>query len=155
MEIFFCKGKTLGAKIISEIDGGDCSHVAIASPEIGTGKIVAHSTARGVQIDHLKTFLSFYKVVRWYSIPINNEAHHLLELLESHANKPYDYLALMYLGLWKMGILRKKENIWQNRNFYICTEFASLAIFGKAISTYGLVELEAAIIERGYQPAYE
>lgn len=151
MNIIFCKGKNFLSNVIAQIDGGDCSHVAIGSEAIGNGSIIAHSTSRGVHIDHANTFLNHYEVVRTYKTAISDEETKFLNLIDTYANRPYDYLGLIYLGFYKMGILRKKENIWQNRNFYICTEFASMAIFDKTISTYGLIELEAALIEKGVQ----
>jgi hypothetical protein len=147
MKIFFCKGKKLTSKIIASVDGGDCSHVALTSPTICDGKIIAHSTHRGVQIDHLKTFEQQYNIKRTYELPIEEEDKWFLKLIEENANKPYDYFALAYLGLYQLGIIKKEENIWQNRNHFICTEFVSLMIFKKVDSISGLIGLENKIID--------
>lgn len=151
VQIIFCKGKNFLSNVIAQIDGGDSSHVAIASDMIGKGSIIAHSTSRGVHIDHANTFLNKYEFLRSYRLKVEDEENKFLSLLATYADRPYDYFGLLYLGFYKIGFLQRKENIWQNRNFYICTEFVSIAAFDKVISTYGLVELEAALIEMGVE----
>lgn len=147
MIVLFCKGKNIGSQLISSIDGGRYSHVAIASKYFGNGTIVAHSTHSGVELSHIKQFSKKYNVIKTYNVDVEgDEQSYFLGLLSLYIGLPYDWFALVYLGLWKLGFFSKnQENIWQNRNYFICTEFVSRAIVGKTISTVGLKDLELLV----------
>lgn len=155
MNVLFCKGKSWTANLIASIDGTDVSHVALASWKLMDRNLILHSTASGVNITTKKAFLKKYDIKRVYEIPVNDEFSEsfiLWKLIEQYEGAPYDYLALIYLGLFllckKLGIRLPAVNRWQNKNHYICTEFATLAIMGNTDSMASLKTLEKYILEK-------
>ncbi|MEY2859129.1 MAG: Permuted papain-like amidase enzyme YaeF/YiiX, family [Cyanobacteriota bacterium] len=149
MIVIFCKGKNIGSQLIASIDGGPYSHVAISSRYFGNCSVVAHSTHSGVELSHIKQFQKKYNVIKTYEVEVEgDEQSYFLGLLSLYIGISYDWFALIFLGLRKLGFFSKKqENIWQNRNYFICTEFVTRAILGKTNSSIGLVELEKLIKE--------
>jgi hypothetical protein len=155
MEVIFCKGKSWTADVIASIDDTDVSHVAFSSWRLLDRNLIFHSTSKGVNITTKKTFLKHYDIKRIYEIPVNDdftESFILWKMIEKYEGAPYDYLALIYLGLFllgkKLGIRLPAVNRWQNKNHYICTEFATLAIMGHTDSMTSLKTLEQYILEK-------
>ena len=155
VNVLFCKGKSWTANIIASIDDTDVSHVALSSWKLMDRNLILHSTGKGVNLTTKKAFLKKYDIKRIYEIPVNDEfseSYILWKLIEENEGKPYDYLALVYLGLFllgkKLGFGLPLENRWQNKSHYICTEFASLAIMGNTDSMASLKTLEKYILEK-------
>jgi len=155
MEVLFCRGKSWTANLIASIDDTDVSHVALASWRLLDRNLIFHSTSKGVNITTKKAFLKDYDIKRVYEIPVNDEFSEsfiLWKMIEKYEGAPYDYFALIYLGLFllgkKLGIRLPPVNRWQNKNHYICTEFATLAIMGDTDSMSSLKSLEKYILEK-------
>jgi len=155
MQVLFCKGKSWTANLIASIDDTDVSHVALTSWKLMDRNLVLHSTGKGVNITTKSTFLKHYDIKRVYEIPVNSEFSEsfiLWKMIEEYEGAPYDYFALIYLGLFllckKLGIGLPPVNRWQNKNHYICTEFATLAIMGNTNSMASLKTLEKYILEK-------
>jgi hypothetical protein len=155
MNVIFCKGKSWTANLIASIDDTDVSHVALASWKLMDRNLILHSTGKGVNITTKSTFLKHYDIKREYEIPVNDEFSEsfiLWKMIEKYEGAPYDYFALIYLGLFllgkKLGIRLPPVNRWQNKNHYICTEFATLAIMGNTNSMSSLKSLEKYILEK-------
>jgi hypothetical protein len=154
MDIYFCKGKSLMSKVIAALDDTDVSHVALSSPGVGGNNLMFHSVTSGVKICTRAAFNRKFDVKRVYRLESShkNEADLLWHLISNYEDRPYDFNGIAYLGLFLManrvGIKLPKKNIWQNRNYFICTEFVSLGIFGKPDSMLTLRSLETLIQEK-------
>lgn len=150
MFVLFAKAKkSWTADLIAAVCDTDVSHVALMSEGL-----VFHSTSAGVVMCSKRKFERLYDVKRAYNIPLYSPhygIHHLRKLFEKYEDCKYDYLAFAYLGLYlcckKLGLKLPAENRWQNRNHFICTEFASMAIMGHIDSMYTLKSLEEHIKE--------
>jgi hypothetical protein len=153
MDVIFALGKTFVSKVIAAIDDTDVSHVALSSAKVAGNTLVFHSVTSGVKISTRHGFKQKYDVKRIYRLgsSYENEEDLLWSLLSNNEDKPYDFLAGGYLALYlimrKMGIKLPDKNIWQNRNHFICTEFASAGIMGEVNSMVSLRTLEKYILE--------
>lgn len=154
MRVIFAKGRSWTADVIASVCDTDVSHVALMTDVAKNLSLVFHSTSAGVEICSYSKFKRLYIVRRSYEIPCNSaygSNYHLRKLFEKYEGCKYDYFAFAYLGLYlclkKLGIKLPAENRWQNRNHFICTEFASMAIMGHIDSMYTLKSLEEHIKE--------
>lgn len=159
MRVIFAKGKkSLTANLIASVCDTDVSHVALMSGYDKIESFVFHSTSEGVKVCSFNKFESLYDIKRIYEIPCYTphfNTYHLWKLFEKYEDCAYDYLAFIYLGLFlcfkKLGIKLPAENRWQNRNHFICTEFASAAIMGQTDSMQTLKTLEDYIKENAHE----
>jgi hypothetical protein len=156
MQIIFAKGHSMLSDLIADIDGGDCSHVALASNEVMNGYLILHATHRGVEVMGRNTFKKHYDIKRIYEVPMfavpDKESWWFKDLLVHNDSKKYDYLGLFWLGLYtllrRIGIKIKPQNLWQNKNHFVCLEFVTFAIWGVTDSTITLSELENRLKEK-------
>lgn len=158
MDVIFCKGRSLASHIIAAIDDTDVSHVALCSSSPSNNHLIFHSVSSGVRISSRAAFKRKYDIKRIYRLGSSwpNEDDILWSLVATYEDRKYDYLAIAYLGLFlslkKIGFNLPAKNIWNNRNYFICTEFVTLGIFGDTDSMLSLRTLEKHIQERS---AYE
>ena len=135
MQIIFAKGKTFASNIITSVEENDVSHVAISSKYFLNNEIVFHSSVQGVEIVTRNYFKKKHDIKRTYEINTNYDEEFLLKnMMGLYEGKPYDYLATLYIGIYlifkKAGLPLLARNLWNNRNHFMCLEFASVIIFG-------------------------
>jgi len=161
MDVIFCKGRGIASDIIAKVDDTDVSHVALCSSFRANQHIVFHSVSSGVKISSRSAFKKKYDIKRIYQLASTqtNEDDIIWSLLTMYEDRKYDYLALVYLGIFltlrKVGLELPAKNIWNNRNHFICTEFVTLGILGHADSMMSLRTLEKHIVEKmAYEKVY-
>jgi len=135
MQIIFAKGKTFASNIITSVEENDVSHVAISSKYFLNNQIVFHSSVQGVEIVTRNYFKKKHDIKRTYDINTDHDEELLLKnMMGLYEGKAYDYLATLYIGIYlllkKVGLQLLARNLWNNRNHFMCLEFASVIIFG-------------------------
>lgn len=105
----------------------DCSHFAILMDR----KIVFHSNFTGVHIEPLQSFLKMNQIIhrlQFNTLPTLPQEDELwLRLIDMNYGKPYDIGAMLFLGLNLIGnklmnLPLSKNNLWQTKEGFICTE---------------------------------
>lgn len=140
IEVLFTRSELIGSKWIRELTGEDVSHCAI----LYFDKVI-HSSYYGVKRVSYDEFSRHNDIVYRVELPIAPKT--IIETYEKLKNKPYDYGALLFLGLryiaMRCGIKMDYRNLWQDSGCFICSEFVSRAIIGEAdsmITPYQLYE---------------
>ena len=155
MLILMAMGKTAVSRIIAKIDDTDVSHVALSSREICDHGLVFHSSTQGVEIVSRDYFKKKHEMKRIYDIDVGpyEESALLWSMMKLYEGARYDYLATAYAGIYllmrKIGISISSHNVWNNRNHFMCLEFAIRAIFGESPQeVIGLKAFEEKVKER-------
>lgn len=155
MIVVFADSDSWTSKIIKAVDGSDVSHVAIYSPNIANGSIMFHSSREGVEMITRETFKRRYRIKRCYQVDPAGEltdAEIMGVLLRKYEDAKYDYLGVIFLGLYllvsRLGLHVRARNLWNDRNAFFCTEFVSLGIFGEIPEILSLTQLEKNIVDR-------
>lgn len=136
MQIIFTTSEKPMARLIRWATGECCSHVAIQH-----GDQVYHSNFFGVNRVSIEEFLKENTVM--HMVEIENSYPNTQKLYEMYHNeddKYYDIGALLFVGM--MILIRKttglqiipKQNLWQSTGMYMCTEFVTKYVDGKADS---------------------
>jgi len=140
IEVLFTKSELIGSKMIRKITNEEISHCAI----LYFDKVI-HSSYYGVKRVSYSEFAAHNEIVYRVEVPIAPKT--IIETYEKLKNKPYDYGALLFLGIRylaiKCGIKMSYRNLWQDSGCFICSEFVSRAIIGEAdsmITPYQLYE---------------
>lgn len=119
------------AQLIRWATGEDCSHCALQWDDL-----VVHSNYKGVNIQYLTEFLKENRIVHEIEIPEDKDK--LTDCIVRNNTSPYDVGALLFLGVVlfcrkALGITKwPKMNLWQSSGMYLCTEFVTEFIDGKA-----------------------
>lgn len=123
------------AELIREATGEDCSHCAIR-----WDNLVVHSNWKGVNIVFYPEFLAEYRIVHEVKLE-DNEMNRtkLTNAIVDKGHSMYDVFALAYLAIsfflrTKCGINLPKSNLWNHTGMYLCTEFVTETLDGKADS---------------------
>lgn len=133
--VIFCGGDSFFAKQIEEITKEPDQHVALLFDDT----LVLHYTVLGFQTAHIRDFP--YKIHCILKSPIDNSKT-AEEVIERHKKGAYDFLAVLYIALYKrmktwFGItLAGNTNQWQNKKKKFCVEFASEESIGVINSTW-------------------
>lgn len=130
IEVLFTKSAKIGSLIIRDLTGEDCSHCALFEPDTG---MVIHASFTGIAELPIEEFLRDHEIVHHLELPSIE-----VEDLHFPLGRGYDFFGLIYLGLRfslkKIGIEIPKANLFNVSGLYLCTEFVSLEILGKADS---------------------
>lgn len=131
MEVLFTYSNLIGSKWIREITGEPVSHCAIRC-----GPLVLQSSYNGVQLTSYKDFNNHNEIV--YTVPVISTNHQFIQIYRKYRGRSYDYGALFFLAIRyfcaKIGIKLPYKNLWQDSGCYLCTEFVTSAVLGKADS---------------------
>lgn len=105
----------------------DCSHFAILMDR----KIVFHSNFTGVHIEPIQSFLKMNHIIHRLQLntlpTLQQEDELWLRLIDINYGKSYDVGAMLFLGFnliahklvnWPIS----KNNLWQTKEAFICTE---------------------------------
>jgi hypothetical protein len=106
------------------------------------GVSVVHSNMHGVNVQPQHLFMrDGNRIIHSVEIPDSAEnIRKLMELLKRTQGNCYDTMGLLFAGVMlfcrKALGLRKwpKQNLWQSSGMYLCTEFVSEYLEGKADS---------------------
>lgn len=128
MRLLFTKSGSLLSRAIRWLTKEPISHCAIEF-----GGYVAHSNLLGVHIELKETFEAHSTVV--FAIGIEDSPMRLHMALEKADQHPYDFGALLYLGLRCLCPWLPKANLWQTTGMYLCTEWVTEVLYGEADST--------------------
>lgn len=129
MRILFTSSPLTGSRLIRWALEEPVSHVAIEC-----NGIVLHSTWNRVDLDSISTFLKHRKVV--YSVEIPEKGlKDLLDIACKYENSSYDFRGLLYFSV--RALLRKflriplpSSNPWNIAETFLCTELATLLLYG-------------------------
>ena len=124
MQILFTTSRSPISWLIRRITGEPVSHCAIQ-----VGSFVVHSNFFGVHIEPISVFLEKSRVV--FSVEIASNHQKLMKSLSTNWHHPYDFGALLYLGLRYLCPLLPKANLWQSSGMFMCTEWVTTVILGK------------------------
>lgn len=135
------------SRTILKVTGDPCSHVAMEF----AGGFVIHSNVRGVNVEWRSTFRAHNTVVRELAPPSAKFRDELEDpkridrMMLRYEHSAYDTAALMFLGAVmfarRFGVPLPKQNLWQMSGMFICSEWVTEYVDGKAdsmITPYGL-----------------
>ena len=134
MKILFVKGHTLFSKAICWVAKEPVSHVAVEFDGL-----VAHSNLIGVHIVDAKQFRDSTLVLYELDVPGAKTSVDVIDALDKYASCWYDFGAFFFLGIClylnrRFGVPMPKNNPWQNKQAFICTEFVTQVVDHKADS---------------------
>lgn len=133
IKVAFTTSDKLLAKLIRWATEEECSHCVLVWDDV-----VVHSNWKGVNVIHLTEFLNENRIL--HEIQVKEDLDALTRAIVQKDQSLYDVGALLFLGivLFSRRILglRKwpKKNLWQSSGMYLCTEFVTEFIDGKADS---------------------
>lgn len=120
LKILFTTSNYPVSKMIRSVTKEPVSHCALQY-----NKLIIHSTFGGVKCERLDSFLKESRIL--YQIEVSGTGGSVLEILANALGRPYDYGALIYLGirflLKKIRIPTPKVNLLNTSGAYLCTEF--------------------------------
>jgi hypothetical protein len=129
MRVLFTKSDLCGSKLIRWALEEPVSHVALEHDGV-----VLHSTWGSVDLDALGTFLEHREIIYTIDVPDYGLAD-MIELANRYEGSSYDFTGLVYFSV--AALLRKflnvplpKSNTWNTPGQFLCTEVASLLIYG-------------------------
>lgn len=133
LEVLFTTSDKSLAKLIRWATGEKSSHCALL-----WDNIVIHSNWKGVNVQFLNDFLKENRVIHRVEVQENHDK--ITNAIVSGVGTLYDIGALLFCGI--VLFCRKalglkswpKMNLWQSSGMYLCTEFVSEYLFGKADS---------------------
>jgi hypothetical protein len=129
MEILFVRGNSLVSRAIIFLTQEPISHVAIKY-----GDQVFHTNFIGSHILSYSDFCKKYATI--YTVNYAIDVELLDQKIATHKNKPYDFLALAYLGIRYaakkyLKIPLPKVNLWAISGMYNCVELVSELAYNK------------------------
>ena len=130
MRILFTKSDRIGSNLIRWGLEEPVSHVAME-----VENLVLHSTWDGVDIDHIHTFLETREIVCSVEIP-ELGWEKMLEIARKYEGRSYDFVGLLLfagaaLSRKFFGTPLPKYNTWNQKEAFLCTEIATMALFGR------------------------
>lgn len=134
MRILFTKSKSLLSYLICAVTKEPVSHCAL---EIHGW--VIHSNLYGVHAEPLEDFRG--EIVYSVEVPYKEEA--LISGMAKYQGRMYDVGALLYLGLKYLLPFLPKKNLWQSSSMFLCTEWVTQVLDGRAdsmVTPYKLYE---------------
>lgn len=123
MQILFTTSNSLLSRLIRRVTKEPVSHCAIAH-----NNWVIHSNLLGVHMELASTFTKHSKVVHSVQIPENMDK--LMHVMSQYDQRPYDFGALLYLGLRFCMPFLPAKNLWQTTGMFLCTEWVTEFLFG-------------------------
>jgi hypothetical protein len=127
VRILFTKSKKIMSVLIRKVTKEPMSHCVIEY-----GDYIIHSNLFGVHAEPYAKFIKGVDVVAFARLPDNTER--LLKLFLKKKGSPYDFGAMFYLGLRVLFPFLPKKNLWQSSGMYLCTEWVTEFVDGKADS---------------------
>jgi len=112
----------------------DCSHFAIGFDLDQPSGIIFHSDFMGCHIDFYSNFVKKNKVVHRLEfkdrLTLREEENVYQALISGAYKKGYDYGAYLFwafniLGNKLFNLKISKKNLWQSKDYYLCTEVYS------------------------------
>lgn len=142
----FTRSSSWGSRVIRWGLGEPVSHVAIAH-----GDYVYHSTFSGITRQNKASFLSSNTVV--FLVAVKTATNPVEEVWRRYSDKKYDVAAFLWFA-WRVLLLRlvnrriPSTNPWNDKNKYLCTEFAEIIIgedLPDTITPFGMVKAIAQV----------
>lgn len=124
MRVLFTTSDRPLSRLIRRVTGEPVSHCALLF-----GPWVAHSSLKGVQITSLERFLADgNRVIE--GLDLGHSDAEAIHLITKQEGKPYDFGALLYLGLRALLPFLPKANLWNSTGMFLCTELVETALGG-------------------------
>ena len=127
MRILFTKSGSPLSRAIMAVTKEPVSHCALEC----AGWII-HANLYGVHVELPQTFQSHSQIV--YTVDIPLDIDRVMNVLAKNELKYYDLGAILYLALRYWLPCLPKKNLWQSSNMFLCTEWVTEVIDGKADS---------------------
>jgi hypothetical protein len=150
IELCFTRSNNLGSRIIRNVLEEPVSHVCFM-----VENAVIHSNFYGVHVDLKKRFMTENIVV--YRIPLKYKFPDLQERLQylMQFYAPYDYTGFIYFA-WRavlrrfLGIPLPDKNKLNQKNAYLCTEFATMILDEKEHGIITPYQLYQRLLQGGH-----
>lgn len=123
MQVLFTRSNSILSRMIRHVTGEPVSHCAISC-----GGWIVHANLLGVHVELPQTFTKHSEVV--YSIELPYDQDKLMVTLSKYDQRPYDFGALLYLGLRFLLPFLPVKNLWQTTGMFLCTEWVTEFLFG-------------------------
>lgn len=133
IEIAFTRSDYYMSKLIRRVTGEDVSHCVILVDDLW----VIHSNFIGVHAEYIGDFCEHSQIVTRIPMPLDRER--VLDTLDKLDDAGYDFGGMAFLGIcltlrkWLPWIV-PKQNLWQSSGMFLCTEFVTELLDGKADS---------------------
>lgn len=123
MQVLFTRSNSILSRVIRRVTGEPVSHCAISC-----GGWIVHANLLGVHVELPQTFTTHSQIV--YSVDVPYDQDKLMATLAKYDQRPYDFGALLYLGIRFVLPWLPAKNLWQTTGMFLCTEWVTEFLFG-------------------------
>lgn len=128
MKILFTRSGSLLSRLIRHVSGEPVSHCAL-----DCGGWIIHSNLLGLHVELPQTFEKHSEIV--YSVSVDFDQQKVMSIFAQYDQDPYDFGALLYLGLRFLLPFLPEKNLWQSNGMFLCTEWVTEAVYGSPDSS--------------------